>query len=328
MVNPHLHVVRCSSDEILVKQGTRSLYSEVVTDDSHAGLLGAVVDAFRAPRAVADVVDALSTTANDAMPVVEGLVARDVLVSPDDDLAAIYLNTFHGADVAATSVGIVGAGVLGRHVAEGLRGAGIEQFAVYDPRAAVADDPLTAKCFDGLLPDRVALGPSSDFGIEAVFAQSDVVVVSWEWFSPKLLSQVNIASIDSGTPWLPVVVDGAEVVVGPTTVPGESACWFEYLAQTEASLMQKDAYTLFRDHLDDVDLRTAGAFVLPPLAQVGAGLAAVSVLRLAAGQPVPTLNRTLRVDLDRFTVDYQHVLRLPRCPACGPTRAAYRQLFL
>ncbi|HVF06737.1 MAG TPA: TOMM precursor leader peptide-binding protein [Frankiaceae bacterium] len=328
MVNPHLHVVRCSNDEVLVKQGTRSLYSEIVSDDSRAGLLGAVVDAFRSPRAVTDVVGALDGGSDDAMHVVEGLRARNVLVAPDEELAAVYVRTFYGADIAATSVGIIGAGVVGRQVAEGLRGAGVEQFAVYDPRIAVADDPVTAKCFDGLPPDRVALGPSSDFGIEAVFAQSDVVVVSWEWFSPKLLTEVNLASIESGTPWLPVVVDGAEVVVGPTTVPGESACWFEYLVQTEASLMQKDAYTLFRDHLDDMDLAVSGAFVLPPLAQVAGGLASVSVVRLAAGQHVPTLNRTLRVDLDRFSIDYQHVLRLPRCPACGPSRAAYRQLFL
>jgi bacteriocin biosynthesis cyclodehydratase domain-containing protein len=92
--------------------------------------------------------------------------------------------------------------------------------------------------------------------------------------------------------------------------------------------VQKDVYTLFRDHVDDLDVGSSGAFVLPPLAQVGAGLATVSLLRLAAGQPVPTLNRVLHVDLDRFTVDYQHVLRLPRCPACGTQRAAFRQLFL
>ena len=29
-----------------------------------------------------------------------------------------------------------------------------------------------------------------------------------------------------------------------------------------------------------------------------------------------TANRALRVDVDRFTIDYQAILRLPRCPAC------------
>lgn len=306
IVNPHLHVVRCGNDEILVKQGTRSLYSESIIDELRSGVLGDVVDRFRGGASSADVAAALKSKSDAVKQIIDALAEKGILVTPESELGALYTKTLFGAELSGVSSRLIGAGPLGQAIAEGLRETGVGDVQLFDPRETGTEA----------------------VDVDAVLEGADLVVVAWEHLSPKVFTEVNLASVEFGTPWLAAYVDGHEGIVGPTTVPGETACWFEYLTQTEASITQKDTYHVFKDHLSDIDLNDVTQFSPPPLRSVVAGFAVASCLRALSGQSIPTANRVLRVDLDRFTVDYQAILRLPRCPACGTQRAAYRQLFL
>ena len=304
ILNPHLQIVRCGNDEILVKQGTRSLFSESIADEDRNGILGSLVQSFRTGAAVDEVLADFDEARDVAATFITGLRERHVLIDPHGELGALYTETFYGADLAGAKVTVVGAGALGEAIASQIREAGVGHVSISDPRRG----------------DSIA--------IDDIFAGTDLVVLAWEELSPRLFTEVNLAAIDAGVPWLACYLDGHEAIVGPTTVPGESACWFEYLAQAEASITQKDSYQVYKDHLLDKAVATVSDFSPPPLRGIAAGLAATTILKTLTGQAVPTLNRAIRVDLDRFSVDYQQVLRLPRCPACGPQRPAYRQLFL
>ncbi|MYK87160.1 MAG: hypothetical protein F4018_01745, partial [Acidobacteria bacterium] len=54
VLNPHLRVVQCGNDELLVKHGLRSRFSTLLRDDGRTGLLAVVVRAFREPSTLAD----------------------------------------------------------------------------------------------------------------------------------------------------------------------------------------------------------------------------------------------------------------------------------
>lgn len=115
--------------------------------------------------------------------------------------------------------------------------------------------------------------------------------------------------------------------MGPLYVPSETACYYEFETQVEASTAFREDYLLYKEHLADAGIHGA-YFVLPPYPQIAAGFSALSASQFLARGQAMTVGRSIRIDFERLSVDYQDVLRLPRCPACGSDRAPYRQLFL
>ena len=344
VLNPHLRVVRCSDDELLIRHGARSLYSQVLTDPGRMHLLARLVEAFRAPTSLARIrseapADDETSRSPAAESMLDTLVKDGVLVKPSPSLGEVYLRTIVArrrgdADdsLASLTVALIGAGTLGRLVADDLIGAGVGGIRVADDRGG---DSSNADAVRSLLGERtLALGlevvpgdPSNVDLLEPLLEGCQMAVVAWETFSPALFHAVNDAALQQGIPWLLVYVVGAEAVIGPLVVPGETSCYLEYEIQVEASLVQRDSYELYKEELADLG-KHSEPYVLSPYAKVAAGLASASALAFMGGATSPSSNRVIRVDFERFAIDYQDVLRLPRCPACGQDRPAYRQLFL
>ena len=345
VLNPHLRIVRCSDDELLVRHGARSLYSQVLTDPGRMHLLARLVDGFRIPTTLEAIRSAAPADDRDAFgssaeTMVGTLVHEGVLVEPTPSLGEVYLRTIIARQrgdrhdgLAARKVALVGGGALGRLVADDLAAAGIGALRVADSRGR--DGSTNAEALRAALGDPPAAlalevvpgDPSTTQVLEPMLEESDLVVVAWETFSPALFHAVNGAALQQRIPWLLVYVDGAEAVIGPLVVPGETSCYLEYEIQVEASLVQRDSYELYKEELADLG-KDLEPYVLSPYAKVAAGLASASALAFLAGAASPSPNRVIRFDFERFAIDYQDVLRLPRCPACGHDRPAYRQLFL
>jgi bacteriocin biosynthesis cyclodehydratase domain-containing protein len=358
VVNPHLRVVHCSDDEILVKHGSRSLFSEVITDDKRTKLLGKVLRNLRVPTSMRDLYGK-GVLSEEELPLAEELVTylgeRGVLMPPETDMTRMYLDTvLNGAGdsgkIGSCIVGLVGAGYLGSRIARELVHFRPKQLLITDPREVV-DARISGKYLD-FGPEVVKNGMgyaeclhrhlsgtsfeeaqvlAGDLGregaLDEVFERADFVIAAWENFSPSLFHSLNASAVDHKTPWMLAYFDGSEVIVGPTYVPGESCCYYEYEMQSEATLALKDEYFLYKEDLQQ-DGFDVSCVALPPYLQVAAGLATTAVLRFLMGGQTFTAGRAIRIDFERFSVDYQEVLRLPRCPACSPGRPPYKQLFL
>lgn len=357
-VNPHIRIVRCSDDEILVKHGSRSLYSEAIYDEQRTRLLGDMIRNLREPATVSELRERGVLT-DEQVPLAEELVDyladRGVLVDPAEDLVCAYLNSVLGSNgqaarLSAVSIGMVGAGPLGHLVAR--------EFASFRPQSFVlADDrqvPDGAVAMRHLSTPQGALSPGASYGealarhyrelfgaevrpvqghvhdkatLLKVFGGVDFVLVAWESFSPTLFHAANEASVETGVPWMLVFLDGSEAVLSPLFVPGESGCYHEFEIQSEASILLKDEYLLYKEDLRENGAVSA-ALPLPPYLQVAAGFASTLALRYLMSNQAPTPGRAVRIDFERLGVDYIDVLKLPRCPACGSQRSAYRHLFL
>lgn len=340
-VNPLLHVIRCSDDEVLIRHGARSLYSQVVADKDRNHVLGPLLHMFREPvdldslgrRFGADKAEVATTMARN-------LIEQGVLTPPTPSLTDLYLRTIltpespPNADerplLAGQTAVVVGAGPLGRSLGEDLRAAGLGRLRLIDDRAGTSGRYASALGADleggGTQVEEMATESIGSEALESAVEDADLLVVAWERFSPSLFHAANEASLAAGVPLTMVHLDGSEAIVGPTVLPGETACYLEYEIQIEASLVQRDAYQLYREHLGDEPDEVAVA--LPPYARVAAGLAACAILAQLSGAVNPTVNRVVRIDFERFSIDYQEILKLPRCPACALDRPAYRHVFL
>ena len=358
MVNPHLRIVQCGNDELLVKHGFRSRFSTLLRDDCRTGVLAVLLRAFREPSTLTDLESAGCISAArlaDASSVVEQLVSQKVLIRPTEYLPRVYMSMRFGDQAAAAlepaRVGIVGCGYLGMRVARELATARVNRILVLDDRVACREDAAYFDCAARLAKPGTAfvqivvrtledmgyanaspvLGPLHDDAcLTSVFDQSGFVVVALERFSPTVLHAANRIAIAARRPWMSVYFDGSEAVIGPVYVPGDTACYNEFEIQNEACVARQDDYHVYKESLT---VGSAGDSrlpdpVLPPFLAVASGWATTAALSFLAGGKSFLLERAVHVDFERATIDRQNILRLPRCPACAPLRPEQQHTFL
>ncbi len=127
-----------------------------------------------------------------------------------------------------------------------------------------------------------------------------------------LLERRNAAALDSGCAWLPFgCFDGRSATVGPLVVPRETACY-------RCLVLRRDASTSCLPELASLRRLPLRAIVAPPLLALVAALAAEAIVRwLGVRDPgLPGVVLTVEAALE-LSMTTDHVLRVPRCPACS-----------
>jgi bacteriocin biosynthesis cyclodehydratase domain-containing protein len=181
--------------------------------------------------------------------------------------------------LAAVRVGVAGAARAAEHAIRLLASAGV----AVDPVAP--SSPL-----DGV--DLLLVVPSAD----------DV----------SCLADVNRRRLADGVPWLQVLPhDGRFAAVGPLFLPATTACH-------ECYRIRRGATSGFEDDFPLVDAQPPRAAAPEALGAIAAGLAALLALRWLAGHDRTVPGSFLAVEAGTLSVTRHRVLRVPRCPACGP----------
>jgi bacteriocin biosynthesis cyclodehydratase domain-containing protein len=130
---------------------------------------------------------------------------------------------------------------------------------------------------------------------------------------------VNRRAYSCGQPVLFGALDGHSVRIGPLTVPRESACFecYHHRLRSHAEFRREfDARILGYDRPGDTGS--------PPLlaAQAGAVLAAAAAMgfiveHVSLGRP----NQIVEQDLLANRITTHTLMKLPRCPVCGPAKS-------
>ena len=352
-VNPYLCITRCSNDEILVKHGSRSRFSRVIRDDGRSNLLGKIVGRLRTAASLTDLL-AEGTLSHEeqenAIALVNYLVQEHVLISPDEYLPHVYLSMHFGTQatqISSRTLGFVGAGALAMRIAREMGRLKPKAMILLDDRTITASDRLyfdsppqtlaeTTPYVQVVADDLNAYGYREVSSVEAslsdrraltdLFEQSDFVVAALEWFSPGTLHAVNEVALEMRKPWISVYPDGSEALLGPIYVPGETHCYSEFEIQREANISLRDEYLLYKETL--LESTDSGHQFLPPYLSLMSGWAVSAIVPFLVTGRSFAVGRCLFVEFERMSIDYQEILKLPRCPACSPLRPGYRHSYL
>lgn len=291
MINPNIRVTRCSGDEILVKHGTRSHFSQILRDDGRTRLLGRIFRHLVAPHSLQDLRarDVIrESEMDDAAGLIRYLADEQILISPDESVQHLYLAKDFGRSgverLRGVSVGILGSGFLGSRVARELNRLSVRELVLMDHRTVRSNDALYFDMeTDGDVPlsypdvVRRALAtpegvpvacmeaaPDDPEALDRLFARADFVVGSFESFSPSALHAANRAALSAGKPWMSVYTDGGEALVGPIYVPGQTPCYNEFEVQNEANLTIPEDYLVYKETLLHEETGQPANFVPPP----------------------------------------------------------------
>lgn len=133
-----------------------------------------------------------------------------------------------------------------------------------------------------------------------------------------LLFALNAAALQVRRPWLVAGhIHRFGHGVGPCFVPGATACFKCFELRLKSNLHDVAVPELLERYV-----RQGGERVdfggLAPRNEIVAHLAALEICHLLVPPHAPrTAGRMLSVDLEGYGMELHHVLRLPRCPACG-----------
>ncbi len=348
-INPNLRLIFVTRNEVLVKHGTRSAFSKIFGDHANSGLIGPLVARFREPTSLSEIFDRdehLRDRRDDVLSLVETLIEDGVLVDAQDGIAASYYRALRGAanGLSDKHVGIVGAGQVGARVARHLAWLGVGKLTILDDgplpdedevrrlfgcESTVGDDKgetLAGRLAEGLRrsghPDVSVLADDRiDVSeCEEIFSVCDFVVAAFDEYRLRILHTMNQAALDADKPWISLYIDGSEAVIGPLFVPGETCCFNEFFQQglAAAGLLKKEVMAHL-DALDSQGTRSLG-IVLPFFADIAAGYLVSGVADYLMTERSFLVGRAIRQDFERLAIDYEEILRLPRCPACRPFR--------
>jgi len=355
VLNPYLKCILCSEDEILVRHGIRSRFSMVIEDPNKKRLLGKIIKYFKQPISLEELISKeliKKENYEDTKSLIELLYQKKVLVSPSEDIVNIYLKDILSgkSDLSSYRIGVIGVGYLGSRNALQFLKLGIENILLLDERK-VKNPEIEGRFFnipiEGLKKDisyieifkeytnsmgfKNVKGINSAFQdeerLKEIFENSDIVVVSLETFSPLIFHSVNRLSISLKKPWVSIWIDGSLGIIGPIYIPGETCCYSEFEIQSEAAIKLKDEYFLYKEFMEEEGFENAN-LVIPPYLDIVSSFSTSFIMYFLLKRYSPILGRAIFIDFEELSIDYQQVMKLPRCPACREIEPAYKHTFV
>lgn len=295
VLNPAISVIRSTDDEIVAHLGSRSRTSHRISDSQGRGRLADFVAGFVRPVSPAALAQEQDLDPAVAAEFVEHLTQGKVLI-PEEQTRYSYLITGLGLTPSDTDlqVGVLGSGAIATAVARQL---------------------------GDLIGTPVLLHDDA----EAAFDGADLVVVASDQLAPGLCYDADEISLATGIPWQLVYLDGFELMIGPTFVPGESANYYDVDAMDEAARVLRTQYLYEKSsHPDQPRSATVPTFV----ADLAASWATTAIAQHLWGSGSFLEGYVMRVDLERMQIMREKVLRLPRNPVEMGVRSDLRHPFL
>lgn len=215
--------------------------------------------------------------------------------------------TFDGTareSMKRAEVVVVSIGTIGRFVARDLREAGVENVDLVTPTTPADESPNQDEPA-GQRP--VVADPT-----EAI-PGADYVVCAAVGSHPEQVRRVNETTHEHGIPWASGRLVGLDGFIGPTVIPGETACHRCFRHRHLANLDDPRAYRRY-ESVDDSRVPGVG---LPSMARVIAGWLTIEALHLVSTGTGFAAGRVTHLNFFELSVESNTVLKLPRCPVCG-----------
>jgi len=158
-------------------------------------------------------------------------------------------------------------------------------------------------------------------GISVAVVLLDGPILFYPW-----LEAFNAAALETNTPWTSVaLLDGEEIHIGPTVMPGVTACYKCFELRYKSNLIYLEQYNAMEAYFHAGN-PTIDFGLLLPVPEIAASFTALEVLRILTPQTVAkTTGKLMVFSVADFTCKFHPVLKLPRCPSCSPVRNQPRQ---
>jgi bacteriocin biosynthesis cyclodehydratase domain-containing protein len=317
----HLAIVAHSADVVELRHGTWNPVSFTLSDDSGGGALLDVLSRLDGRRSLAEVAAEAGVTRREVESVVGQLAELDLIEDRAEHVLDFYIDhvvpnllPFGGnASRPQTSIVVLGDGGVPKQVAALLRRSAPDATC----EVLGADHELRALLRDSDSWLRDGLAAEERMELFAGWSKSFVVAASAR-VDPCELRALNRVALRHGFAWIHAAVDGPFLLVGPTFVPGRSACYECLDARVLMNMREAGSYLSYKRALAEGRVTGGLAPLDATLESMLASHAAFESLNYLLTGAGFTVGKMLAIYLPTMEFTFNEVLRLPGCPACGP----------
>jgi bacteriocin biosynthesis cyclodehydratase domain-containing protein len=321
----HYSIVVHGPDVIELRHGTWNPLSFTLADERQSGKLLGVVRRLDGRSSIGEIAAAERVPASEVEELVDQLATLGVLEGESGHALDYYLDQVvpnlmpfeRDRRRPRTSAVLLGdAGPVGE-IARILTASGAHDYEVER-----ADDGMRTRLACAALSWQ-SDGLAAEVEAEAFAGWRDrFVVFASSAINPLELRGFNLVSLHHGIPWLHAAVDGPFLLVGPTFVPERTACYECLDARVLMNLREAASYQAYKRALADGRAARSSAPLDAVLESMLAGLTAFEALNFLLTGASFTTAKLLAVYLPTMEFTFNEVLRLPGCPACGPSPEA------
>ena len=324
-----------TQDNVQFRTGSMSGPVFLLSDPEQRGLLGSIIARLFSPEAIPlrPWNEAESEVLEEMLPELRrhGIIDDAGYEKSSDDLVAASRRILR-SPLSEARVAILGHGVLGEAIRLLLASMACGSITVIES-TSVAQSDSAAKPTGTLTWSAQPLGspapphmlvprPHDSEQWRGVLGSHDWVIAAQDCFEPEELTALNEAALQLLLPWSLVCFDGYEGWVGPTFVPGQTACFGCFRRRLFAAAAEPTH--VFMDPGIKVH-RIPSPWSAGPETGAWTSLIAsmfmLEVIAATEGRSF-TLDHILVVHRSNMTFQRESVLRLPRCPDCSPRGTA------
>ena len=333
-IKPSYSVVVHDPDTVELRSGVWNPESYTLTDRSGGGRLATLLHGLDGSLDRAELAKLAGVTRAELEALIDHLQQLGVLESGastalDALIAQTAPGTWAGVEAGTRAGGAAGNGAGGEPVLSTVRllgdgsildvvGRALAEDSRFTVHATVEQDELLARV-DDCSVDSLEDGLAYERFVEAFeMWRGSYLVYAAEAVRPLRLAVLNRIALSLGTPWTHASVDGPLLMIGPTFVPGSSACFTCFETRIVMNLREAASYQRYKDALARADQHSGPRrSVAAAVSSLVAGHLAVETVNLAATGQCTTVGKVLGVYLPTMEVAYSEVLRLPGCTSCG-----------
>ncbi|NUT47154.1 MAG: TOMM precursor leader peptide-binding protein [Saccharothrix sp.] len=310
-------VVAHGPDEVELRSGVWNTTTHVLSDDSCSGRLLTLITMLDGTRTPTELAADGGATAQEVTELLDHL--RDLGVIEDSPQSALdhYLDEHthllrDRSPVSPPTVRLLGdpdlTGPLAGHL------------AATDPKLAVID--ATDETAQRLLDD-----PDTTWSTHPLrLAERLEPLEHWRnsqlvWVNSRIdpvrCAVLNRISLYLGIPWVHGAVDGPFLHVGPTFLPGSTACYTCFETRVLMNLTNAESYLRYKAALATAAVSGGRMPMLPALTGLLTSYLALDVINYARTGAAFTAGKVLALYLPTWETTVNEVLPVPGCPACG-----------
>lgn len=318
-VDPSLVPVRLSPDDFHFRAGPWSGTVFDLSDDDEDGKLADLIAMLDGTNAVDEILDAFDDDRADVLQVLYVLQQEGILYDGteaiDRDGVRGYLSATDQFSAGAmdrlqsSTVTLVGSGRTATFLASDAA-----ELGVGDVRFV----HLGAERRPPGFGDATGVEVCDRDGLSEAVESSDLVVHAADRPHPDALERLNRLVHEAETPLLVGQVAGLDGVVGPTILPGETACYECFRRRRYANVEAPEGYRAYEEVVGDAT--DAPGPNLPGFGHVVAGCLELELVNQLSSGFGFTVGRIVHYDFSDLSVEANDVLRMPRCSVCGKSR--------
>src|SRR5579864_1019636 len=148
---------------------------------------------------------------------------------------------------------------------------------------------------------------------------NEFVIFGSQHVDPIKSLVLNRVLVGQRIPHLYVCMDGPFVFVGPTVIPGHTACFECLEKRVQMNLREHASYVAYKDALVAGSVTPGNPAFLQPVRTLMASHAALEAINFLSTGSTFTRNKVLSVYLPTMEIVFNEFLRMPDCGTCAPS---------